>query len=26
MKEQGVKPDDVKSLDDIVHLPFTVKN
>jgi len=25
VKEQGLKPDDVKSLDDITRLPFTVK-
>ena len=24
--EKGIKPDDIKSLDDLKHLPFTVKN
>ena len=24
--EKGIKPDDIRSLDDLKHLPFTVKN
>ncbi|RMG97972.1 MAG: phenylacetate--CoA ligase family protein, partial [Candidatus Dadabacteria bacterium] len=26
LDEKGVKPDDIRTLDDIRHLPFTVKN